>query len=298
MSGKSRLDRVYAQLLSDHPYGWALYKKVTTREIHPGCCGYFDPDGDWHTIADLSDPDDVAGKGWSLPYDSISDSKAPASTIWGPKSSSSVQTRHIGGTAKTATAAPIKTSMTVSFKSSSQQGAVLTTANPVLKHQISDELIALEWMADNTPEMMRRHSDIVKRHGVWIVTKTYSTRRSANAILTSESSSIEINLDSVQGLLTLTPMSTWLSSSGNSCTELHEDEDGVVVFISGMYFTQKLFRSKLVHSTDQRKQRDNIFRGDHIGWDDEDDEIQILDVEYYPRREEDGIEDETEEEFI
>lgn len=45
-------------------------------------------------------------------------------------------------------------------------------------------------------------------------------------------------------------------------------EDGVVVFIGGMYFTQKPFRSKLI-------------RGDSIGFD-EDCEIEILDAKYYP----------------
>lgn len=185
----------------------------------------------------------------------------------------------------------------MSFESHKSQGAVLITENPVLKHKVGDELSALQWMAENKAEMMRRYKSIIRRHGVWIVTKTYSTRRCAIAIMADESSSTEIKLNSVQGVLTLTPNSAWSGISGSSCIELHEDEDGVVVFISGIYFSQKLFGTKMGYSRDQRKQKDKIFRGDNdgSGQDDSDE----LDVEYYPPLDEDEDEngDETEDEF-
>ncbi|KAL7953079.1 hypothetical protein V8C34DRAFT_309518 [Trichoderma compactum] len=102
MTDKSRLDRVYAKLLSNHPYGWALYKKVTTQDMHPVSCGYFDSDGDWHTIVDLRSQDDLPTHGWALPDDRINEIRAPGSTRWGSKSSKSVQIICIGGTAKAA----------------------------------------------------------------------------------------------------------------------------------------------------------------------------------------------------
>lgn len=185
----------------------------------------------------------------------------------------------------------------MSFESHKSQAAVLITESPVLKHKVGDELSALQWMVANKSEMMRRYKSIIKRHGVWIVTKTYSTRRCAIAIMASESSSAEIKLNSVQGTLTLTPNSAWSGISGSSCTELHEDEDGVVVFISGIYFSQKLFGTKMGYSRDQEKQKDKIFRGDGDG--SGDDESNELDVEYYPPYDddEDEDEDEAEEEF-
>ncbi|KAK4078310.1 uncharacterized protein Triagg1_3326 [Trichoderma aggressivum f. europaeum] len=298
MADKSRLDRVYAKLLSNHPYGWALYKKVTTQDMHPGSCGYFDSDGDWHTIVDLRSPDDLTTHGWALPDDRINEIRAPGSTRWGPKSSKSVQTICIGGTAKAAAmASTLETSLTVSFKSNSDQGAVLTTTDPVTRHQLGDELSALQWMADNTSKMIHQHKDIVKRHGIWIITKTYSTRSCAIAIMSSESSSIDITLDNMQGILALTPKSAWSRSSGNSCTEIHEDVDGVVVFISGIYFSQKRWRSKLGQARDQRQQKDKLYRGDES--ETGDGESNELDVEYYPPIDEDDDEeaDEQEDEF-
>ncbi|KAL7799321.1 hypothetical protein V8C43DRAFT_313363 [Trichoderma afarasin] len=278
--------------MSDHPYGWALYKKVTTRDIHPGSCGYFDSEGDWNTITDLSSPQDLVSQGWAIPDEEIYDSNGPGSTIWGPKSSNSVQARCIGGTAiANETVTSLRTSITVSFESKSDQGAVLFTANPVLRHQVGDELSALQWMAENTPEMKRRHKNIIKKHGLWIVTKIYSTRRCAIAVMNSESSSVEIDLENAQGLLTLSPNSTWTRSSGSSCTEMHEDQDGIVVFISGIYFSQKPFRSKLSNSRDEKRQRDKLFRS---GSNDSEDDENELNVEWFPPYDEDGEEAEEE----
>lgn len=172
----------------------------------------------------------------------------------------------------------------MSFECESEEGAVLTTESPVRQHRIGDESSALQWMADNTTEMLRRHKEVIKRHGIWIVTKTYSTRRSAVAVMTSKSSTVEIGLGAdVQGLLTLTPTSLWSNSRGSSCMELHEDENGVVVFISGIYFSQKLFGSTLKRTREQGKQKDKILRGvlDTLGSDDEEADIE-LEVQYYP----------------
>lgn len=95
----SRLDRLYAQLLADHPYGWALFKKATTYDIQPGNCGYFDTEGDWHTIVDLtSNPEDLVRDGWKAPGTRIGDNGAtPDQMEWGPKYSNSVTSRRIGG---------------------------------------------------------------------------------------------------------------------------------------------------------------------------------------------------------
>ncbi|KAL7931986.1 hypothetical protein V8C35DRAFT_323246 [Trichoderma chlorosporum] len=249
--------------MSDHPYGWSLYKKVTARDLHPGSCGYFDSEGDWNTIVDLLDPQSLTAQGWTIADDELHNTEGPKSATWGPKISNSIRTCRIGGTVGPTT------SLTMSFESSKSQGAVLITENPVLKHQVE--------------------------HGMWIVTKTYTTRRCAIAVMASESSSTEIKLNSVQGTLTLTPNSAWSSISGRSCTEMHEDEDGIVVFISGIYFYQKLFGTKIGYSRDQEKQKDKIFRGDGDG--SKDDESDELDVEYYPPRDEDEDEEEEKDEF-
>lgn len=98
MPDDSRIDRVYAQVMRHHPYGWALYKKVTRRDMFPGSCGYFDPEGDWRGIADLNDPPELAKQGWKMPHDDMRFPQPPDSVVWGPKSSGSVNFNHVGGT--------------------------------------------------------------------------------------------------------------------------------------------------------------------------------------------------------
>lgn len=122
-------------------------------------------------------------------------------------------------------------SLAVSFKCNSNQGAILTIADPVTRNQLGNTLSALQQMADNTSKIMHQHKDIVKRHGIWIITKAYSTRSCAITIITSKSSSISITLNNICGILALMPNSAWSGSSGSSCTKIHKDVDGVVVLL-------------------------------------------------------------------
>ncbi|KAL6412602.1 hypothetical protein AUP68_03806 [Ilyonectria robusta] len=265
MRNKSRLDRVFAQLLQHHPYGWALYKKATTREVHPGCCGYFDTDGDWHTLVDLTSSDeDLTQKGWKSPSDSFkSRDEEPQTLIWGPKTSKTVVSRQLGGeVGAPLVMAPIEPSVNMSFTCEGNEGAVLTTESPVLRYRIGDESAARQWVTDNEPEILRQYKPIVERHGIWVVTKTYTSRRCGVAVMSSKSSKVEISIGvSAPGLFSLEPTSSWKSSNEHLAHEIHDDDKGVVVFISGIYFAKKLFSSKLKHLPDQEGQQNKIFRG-------------------------------------
>ncbi|KAF7549733.1 hypothetical protein G7Z17_g6188 [Cylindrodendrum hubeiense] len=270
MPNKSRLDRVFARLLQNHPYGWALYKKATAEELHPGCCGYFDTDGDWHTLVDLmSSEEDLIRQGWDAPGNKLGNKdEEPETLIWSPKTSKSVVSCQIGGEAG---------------------------ASPVLRHRVGNESAAIQWMKDNTPEILTQYRPIVERHGIWVVTKTYTSHRCGVVVMASKSSKVEIGIGaSAPGLFTLDPSSSWASSHGDLAAEIHEDERGVVAFISGIYFSKKLFSSKLKHLSDQDDQKKKIFRGGYV----ESDEGGSEDEEYGQNDESGQDEtDEDEEEF-
>ncbi|KAH7146313.1 hypothetical protein EDB81DRAFT_487533 [Dactylonectria macrodidyma] len=297
MRNKSRLDRVFARLLQNHPYGWALYKKATAEDLRPGCCGYFDVDGDWHTLVDLmGNPEDLIRQGWKAPGDKFKGiDKKPETLIWGPKQSKSVVSFRIGGEVGIPViVAPIEPSVNLSFTCEGEEGAVLAPQNPVLRNRIGDEMAAMQWMQDNTAEILRQYRPIVERHGVWIVTKTCTARRCGVAVMTSKSSKAELGFGvSAPGLFTLKPSSSWTSNKGDLATEIHEDEKGVVAFVSGIYFSKKLFSSNLKHASEQEKQRKKIFRGGYEEGEDENEE------EYGQgaRQESNGQEEEEEEEY-
>ena len=45
--------------------GWAIYKKIAATELKAGTCGYFDPQGDWEPIADLTNKIELEKKGFT-----------------------------------------------------------------------------------------------------------------------------------------------------------------------------------------------------------------------------------------
>ncbi|KAF3013211.1 hypothetical protein E8E14_005134 [Neopestalotiopsis sp. 37M] len=264
MPDNSRLDRVFAELLRHHAYGWALFKKVTAEDMHPGSCGYFDSEGDWVQAVDLTLPShDLLSEGWEAPEDRIHHDRAPVALIWGPKTSGEVHVNRMGGTFGAATVVtPVEASITTSYENVGDRGAVLAVESPVLKHQIGDEEAALRWMTANTQRIMLSYGSAMEQHGFWIVTKTYTSRRCAVAVMSGKSSAVAIGLGmTIPGLLSLTPEASWSKSRGDCSTEVHADENGIVVFMSGFYFRPRVLSSQLKHTRDQTSQKNQIFRG-------------------------------------
>ena len=54
MRNRDRWDVVYADCFKNQPEGHALYKKLSITQLKPGTCGYFDDQGDWQQIEDLT----------------------------------------------------------------------------------------------------------------------------------------------------------------------------------------------------------------------------------------------------
>ena len=42
-----------------------IYKKIAATELRPGTCGYFDPQGDWQQIADLTKKAELENHGFT-----------------------------------------------------------------------------------------------------------------------------------------------------------------------------------------------------------------------------------------
>ena len=56
---------VFAECFKNQPEGWAIYKKIAATELKPGMCGYFDPQGDWQPIADLTNKTELEKAGFT-----------------------------------------------------------------------------------------------------------------------------------------------------------------------------------------------------------------------------------------
>ena len=62
---------------------------------------------------------------------------------------------------------------------------------PVI-YRVGDEAAALQWMATNASVMLQHHKAIMKRHGVWVATETYTSRQCAVAVINDESTAVVI----------------------------------------------------------------------------------------------------------
>ena len=82
------LSEVYARCLQDQPYGHALYHPVSSHILKPGACGYFDIDGNWHNIVQITDS--AALKAMELSPIELHEISV-AEEQWGPKYSSGVR---------------------------------------------------------------------------------------------------------------------------------------------------------------------------------------------------------------
>ena len=86
-----KLDEQYTQLMSNHPYGTALYIPLPSKTFQPGWCGYFDDFGDWNPICqilqDEVDSNSPKSKGLSPLKKPIEKAPLEQGITWAPKMS-------------------------------------------------------------------------------------------------------------------------------------------------------------------------------------------------------------------
>src|SRR5204862_760323 len=96
MSNRKRLDVLYSEQLQNHPEGHALYKKFSAAKIRPGICGYFDSDGDWKQILDMTNRWILADDGWTELEEEVAVEVDSGWVEWGPKHSEHVKGVDVG----------------------------------------------------------------------------------------------------------------------------------------------------------------------------------------------------------
>jgi hypothetical protein len=90
MSPNDRLDVVYSEQMNNHPEGHALYKPVSATKLRPSICGYFDRNGDWQKVVDLTDRNALRLGNW-MPFEGGKVETDSGQTYWGPKHSEYVK---------------------------------------------------------------------------------------------------------------------------------------------------------------------------------------------------------------
>ena len=207
------LDIAYARSMKNHPYGTALYTPLPFRTFHPGSCGYFDHNGSWNPVADLSSPDLIS----STPYSPVPEtlSRAPPETVfqWGPKISSSTKAQKLsleaGISATVAAALPADVGAWYHFSSVKEGGAVLLTKAPLRHERFYYESPFKGWVRENAAKLVETRKEVLE-HGLWIVTSTWSTQECAINVWNGAGKGVNVGFKTgIVGIGELAPAGEW-----------------------------------------------------------------------------------------
>ena len=81
----------YTEQMRHHSHGYALYEPVSSLDLKPGSCGYFDENGKWATITQLNDLEKVKEDGYEAPVN-LEVAQDKINRSWYPKCSEGVET--------------------------------------------------------------------------------------------------------------------------------------------------------------------------------------------------------------
>ncbi|KAK3620138.1 hypothetical protein LTR22_025710, partial [Elasticomyces elasticus] len=96
MPSKKSWANEFVECFSEQPEGCAIYQPIKSSAMKPGMCGYFDVDGIWQTIVDLTNPDHVKAKNLP-PVDGVAFSGPNLATTrnWGLRTSRDIKKEDI-----------------------------------------------------------------------------------------------------------------------------------------------------------------------------------------------------------
>src|SRR6266699_3247771 len=127
---------------------------------------------------------------------------------------------------------------------------------------LADDRPLFKWVKQNASRLVAEYPRPIEEHGLWIITKTYTTRRCAISFLNSKSSEIAIGLAlDASGIATLSPESRWSKANGDVSSVMYEDDNGVVVFICGIYITKRWIVKDL-RAEDRREKQEFLRSGE------------------------------------
>ncbi|OCL06467.1 hypothetical protein AOQ84DRAFT_355460 [Glonium stellatum] len=157
---------------------FALWSPEQTTQIKPADCGYFDPQGDWHSVVDLR-----AIQAWDespTAPSPIPEAKRKSLGRWQPVCSEGVRWT------RSALQVPIKLpdfgvefKFQLEFKKEKEYDACLVTGPSVTEPYLENpKSLFHEWVKQNYRSISEQYPD-VRTHGLWIVTKAIETPRCA-----------------------------------------------------------------------------------------------------------------------
>ncbi|PNP73797.1 hypothetical protein FNYG_12987 [Fusarium nygamai] len=169
---------------------YALWNPKPNTVLKPGYCGYFDEQGSWNQIVDLSNQEEATKFNYTQ---DLPEPEEDGLGKWEPACSENVKWR------RAALEAPakipqlgIELKMKLEFSKDDKYGACLVTGPTVTCKYFSNRITLFdEWAKSNYSSISSSVRD-VKDHGLWIITKVYETPRCAVAGWAGPASSLSL----------------------------------------------------------------------------------------------------------
>lgn len=271
----SRHDKVYARCFKDVGKGHAIHRSIPAATMRPGTCGYFDHGGAWVKIFQVAEYDEPTAPSQNsepvpaapvtapvaapvaedaaaaldaniltpLTKGRVQLSTPSAPDQWGMKTAGdvSLNVRKATASAKPPPAAgvPIGFSFLAKVRNERRTGAILVTDGNITCHQADPTPVFEEWMEKNLTKILNGdHGRLVRKRGVWIVTRTYTAEKRALAVMQTTNDSREFGADvTVLDIARVGASTAWLRETVNKPGwESHPGPDPVVLFMSGIYW--------------------------------------------------------------
>lgn len=237
MSHYNDLREVYAKKMEFHGYGYGLYHPVAVEDLRVPCCGFFDRNGDWNLICNLTTTRLPPEQDDWVPLEYLPQPTTEIGIDWEPKTSLGTQEHVLSGSAETPNNQPAGAEAQVSYTSKSKFGAVLMTHRGITLKAYNDERLFLAWLENNKKRLYELHGTQLKRYGMWIVTRTYSwLSASINAWSDNNKSAVISTKAKAAMLGELGEEVDWADklSSRDWSRYSSKTKEGIVVFIDGI----------------------------------------------------------------
>jgi len=241
MDHKNDLRQRYHEQMQYHGCGLALFQPISIRDIKVPCCGFFDRNGDWNLICQVShDASAQSPQSYQqhapptlLPLRHEPVKMKEMEIAWEPKTSQDVGAYVLGASGDTPDNLPAGANVKIKYSSSQKFGAVLMTMRPVTLTAYNDERLFVDWMEQNKAALYAAY-----KYGLWVITRTYS----------APGASINAWMDNAkQSVVSLKAKAAMLGELGNEASvedklldrdwthyRAKDKDDGIVVFLDGI----------------------------------------------------------------
>lgn len=207
------MHKQYAKCMKTRSEGHALYRNVSAAILKPGACGYFDNDGDWKTIVQTTETEELLSHKLPALQGFRTWTDGGTEEWQGPITSEGVKGHRVdlsgqGGDGNNAVGAKLE------FSSSRTHSAILIAEGVVEHHQGTPETRIQEWGSANAQALIDISGDrnVIKEKGFWIVTKTFTAKRCSISMLLEKDSTSSYSIDVRSEGVKVSPTVAWWKS--------------------------------------------------------------------------------------